>query len=140
MKHSIFIAILILPLISHAGDLVLELHAKDISGQTLMVDVCNSEAEFLSDKKMGAQFRSIKIKATSDITTVIIKDIPSGKYAISVFVDSNQDSKLNKNLLGIPTELYGFSRDARSLFGPPTFAESAFELSDDTTTQIIHLK
>ena len=137
MKHSILIATLILPLVSHAGDLILELHAKDISGQTLMVDVCNSETEFLSDKK---QFRSIKINATSDIATVIIKDIPSGKYAVSAFVDSNQDGKLNKNSLGKPTELYGFSRDARSLFGPPSFTESAFELSDGTATQTIHLK
>ena len=137
MKHSILIATLILPLVSHAGDLILELHAKDISGQTLMVDVCNSETEFLSDKK---QFRSIKINATSDIATVIIKDIPSGKYAVSAFVDSNQDGKLNKNSLGKPTELYGISRDARSLFGPPSFTESAFELSDGTATQTIHLK
>lgn len=137
MKHSILIATLILPLVSHAGDLILELHAKDISGQTLMVDVSNSETEFLSDKK---QFRSIKINATSDIATVIIKDIPSGKYAVSAFVDSNRDGKLNKNSLGKPTELYGFSRDARSLFGPPSFTESAFELSDGTATQTIHLK
>ena len=137
MKHTILITALFLPLVSQAGDLLLELHGKDMSGHTLMIDICNSEEDFLSDKK---QFRSIKTNATSDITTIIIKDIPSGKYAISAFVDSNQDSKLNKNLLGIPTELYGFSRDARSLFGPATFAESAFELSDDTTTQIIHLK
>jgi uncharacterized protein (DUF2141 family) len=137
MKYSILIATLLLSTISQARDLILELHGKEISGNTLMVDIWNSEEDFLSAKK---QFQSIKTNATSDITTITIKDIPSGKYAISAFVDSNQDGKFNKNLLGKPTELYGFSRDARRIFGPPSFAEAAIEFGDGAAVQVINLK
>jgi len=36
------------------------------------------------------------------------------------------NGKLDANLLGIPTEGYGFSNDARALFGPPSFAAASF--------------
>lgn len=61
-----------------------------------------------------------------------IKDIPSGAYAVSAFLDINNNQKLDMNLIGAPTEPYGFSNDARGLFGPPEFTDAAFIIKKDT--------
>lgn len=136
MKHTVLLAAWLLPLGSQAGELMLEFHGKDMSGYTLMVEVFNSENKFLSDNK---RVRAIKVKATSNSATVLIHDLISGNYAVAAFVDRNQNGNLDRNFVGLPTELYGFSREARRLFGPPSFDEAKFDLGDDTVSQSIHL-
>jgi uncharacterized protein (DUF2141 family) len=56
-------------------------------------------------------------------------DVPAGRFAVSVFHDENGDRELNTGALGIPTEDYGFSADARGTFGPPSFTEASLELA-----------
>ena len=41
------------------------------------------------------------------------EDIPPGTYALAVIHDENMNGKLDTNWLGIPTEGYGFSNDAK---------------------------
>ena len=48
------------------------------------------------------------------------RDLPPGAYALSVFHDADANGTLDSNVAGLPTERYGFSRDARGRFGPPT--------------------
>jgi len=66
-------------------------------------------------------------------------DLPPGRYALAVYCDLNANGKLDSNLLGMPTEPYGFSRDARSLFGPPDFEQASFDLGDGVITTSVHL-
>ena len=61
----------------------------------------------------------IKIRASQ--ARCDFEDIPPGTYAIAVIHDENVNGKLDTDWLGIPTEGYGFSRDARGLVGAPTF-------------------
>lgn len=63
-----------------------------------------------------------------------------GDYAVSAFLDENANMKLDANLFGLPTEPYGFSRDARALAGPPAFADAAIRLDASTARQTITLK
>jgi uncharacterized protein (DUF2141 family) len=53
-------------------------------------------------------------------------DIASGTYALAVIHDENSNGKLDTNWLGIPTEGYGFSNDAKALLGAPSFAAANF--------------
>ena len=115
---------------------MLEFHGKDMSGYTLMVEVFNSENGFLLDNK---RVRAINVKVASNSATVPIQGLIPGNYAIAAFVDRNQNGNLDRNFVGVPTELYGFSSEARRLFGPPSFDEAKFELGDDTVSQSIHL-
>lgn len=48
------------------------------------------------------------------------------KYAIAVYHDINNNQRLDKNILGMPIEKYGFSNDARGTFGPPSFESTYF--------------
>ncbi|MRR56101.1 MAG: DUF2141 domain-containing protein [Deltaproteobacteria bacterium] len=54
------------------------------------------------------------------------EDIPPGTYAIAVVHDENLNGKLDTNVLGIPTEGFAFSNDAKGLFGPPSFSAASF--------------
>ena len=57
--------------------------------------------------------------------------IQNGDYAIAVFHDSNNNSKLDKNFIGIPKEGYGFSKNANmGTFGPPNFDQAKFKLDE----------
>lgn len=54
-------------------------------------------------------------------------DIPPGTYALVVIHDENMNGKLDTNWLGVPTEGYGFSNDARVLLGAPSFSAASFQ-------------
>jgi uncharacterized protein (DUF2141 family) len=72
---------------------------------------------------------------------VVFDGVPPGPYAVSVHHDEDADFEMDLNLLGMPTEGYGFSRDAHAPFGPPSF-EACRELLKPGTWQrlFIHLR
>lgn len=67
-------------------------------------------------------------------------NLPEGNYAVSVFLDENGNQKLDSNLFGLPTELYGFSRNARSLAGPPAFVDAVLRVGPGASHDTIELK
>ena len=71
--------------------------------------------------------------------TVEIPDLPFGDYALAVFHDLNGNGKLDKNLLGVPTEPYGFSGSAKGKWGSPDFEEARFSFSAQGETQRVAL-
>jgi len=83
----------------------------------------NSEEGYNS---RGESLRGVKEKIVNRNCTVFFEDLPYGEYAIKVFHDKNDNQKLDKNLLGIPKEAYGFSNNARGTFGPPAFEKAKF--------------
>ena len=62
--------------------------------------------------------------------------LPAGQYAVGIFHDVNLNNKMDNNFLGLPREQYGFSNNARALFGPPSFEDAAFELNGVTKQSI----
>jgi len=53
------------------------------------------------------------------VHTIVIKDLPKGEYAISVFQDEDFDKECNIGFLGFPKENYGFSNNYRPRFRAP---------------------
>ncbi|WP_035484926.1 DUF2141 domain-containing protein [Geminicoccus roseus] len=66
---------------------------------------------------------------------VLFPDLSPGRYAIAVYQDVDGDGALNKNMLGLPTEPYGFSNDI-GRFSPPVFSEALFDLNGDMTVEV----
>ena len=62
-------------------------------------------------------------------------EIPPGTYAIGVYVDENENEKLDTNFLGIPKEQFGFSNNAKT-FGIPKFEAASFVVDTYTKVQI----
>ncbi len=77
--------------------------------------------EFLNSATNVMVIKIRKTQARCDF-----EDIPPGTYAMAVIHDENMNGKLETNFLGIPTEGYGFSNDARGLVGAPSFSAARF--------------
>lgn len=79
---------------------------------------------------MEGKFKSLIVGAKPKSTEAIL-EIPFDTYSIAVFHDANNNGKLDKNLFGVPTEIYGFSNNARATFSAPAFEDAAFELKHE---------
>lgn len=86
------------------------------------VDIC-SQALFMGDDCIY----SGEAPAVAGTTIVIVPNVPPGRYAAQAFQDLNGNGKLDRNLLGIPREPIGISRDAPIHFGPPKWDDAAFD-------------
>jgi uncharacterized protein (DUF2141 family) len=83
---------------------------------------------------------SSTIKVDSQSVTWKLDDVPYGDYGIAVFHDENKNGKMDKNLLGIPLEPYGFSNNQRVSFGPPKWEKGKFAVRNPTTEISIEVK
>ncbi len=81
------------------------------------------------------EVKSIKI-GNKDEVIIEFEDVPEGTYAVSVIHDENSNGDLDSNAFGMPTEPYGFSNNARGMFGPASFDDSKFSVTGDKTIQI----
>jgi uncharacterized protein (DUF2141 family) len=72
----------------------------------------------------------------SNKVVLLFRGLAPGRYAVSTYHDENGNARLDANVVGLPTEPYGFSRDAQGRMGPPAFDDAALDLQSDTTIRI----
>jgi len=72
-----------------------------------------------------------KAHITNGRAACMFRNVPPGTYAISAFHDANNNGKLDTNLLGMPTEDYCASHNARGFMGPPSFEDAKFTYKGD---------
>lgn len=87
----------------------------------------------------GKQFKGIIKEVEGKSQNYNFDNLPEGEYALAIYQDENRNKILDKNLLGIPTEIYGFSNNARRTFSAPSFQEAKFKLNKDLQ-QTVFLK
>lgn len=73
-------------------------------------------------------YRTAVLRPTGRVAQHTFTGLPPGRYALGYYHDENANGVLDKNILGQPTEDYGFSGGAKGLFSAPKFSEAAFEL------------
>ena len=81
----------------------------------------------------GGEYRQMRAKASTRGSSIVFKDLPPGEYAVALLHDENNDEKMNFNLLGIPKEGYGFSRNAKPGLKAPSFDKVKFRLASNET-------
>ena len=106
---------------------------RDASG-TVQVQVLAGQAQFEGGGAV-AQFLEQAVEGTLTITA---EDLPPGEYAIRIMHDVNGNDELDANFVGMPTEPYAFSNNARGMFGPATWEDARFVLKGEVT-QVISL-
>lgn len=87
------------------------------------------------NKMSGKSVSNVQQCITGDTLSITFHDLNSGKYAVSLYHDANDNRELDRNMLGIPSEPYGFSNDAGA-FGPAKFNDASFTLDSDKTIVI----
>ena len=65
---------------------------------------------------------------------------PPGAYAVAVVHDEKGTGKLERNVVGIPTNGVGVSNDAPGYFGPPSFAAARFTYAGGEKTLVVHVR
>ena len=108
----------------------LAIHISGISkiNGTLFIAVFRANDEF---PIFGKQFRGVVKEVEAKTQNYNFSELPDGEYAIAIYQDENRNEILDKNLLGIPTEIYGFSNNARRSFSAPSFQEAKIKLNKD---------
>jgi len=69
------------------------------------------------------------VTISSRTAACFFDNVHPGSYAITAMHDENGNGKLDKNFLGMPTEGYGASRDARGRMGPPKWEDAVFQFA-----------
>ena len=82
---------------------------------------------------------SVKLKARPGAIAFMFTGLAPARYAVSAFHDENGNGRLDANLLGIPTEGFGFSNDARGSMGPPKFEAAAVTVGEPGTAITVKL-
>lgn len=106
-----------------AGDLTVDVDGVG-NGGTVRVAACGA-AEFLQTCAI-----TVTAAAKNGRVTVVLRNLPPGRYAIQAHHDRDGDGEIGRNMLGIPREGVGFSRNPAMRFGPPSFADAAIDVSD----------
>ena len=75
----------------------------------------------------------LRARVTAKRMVFTFDNVPAGRVAIRLYQDENNNGKLDTNLLGVPTEGYGFSGDG-SVMGRPSFQDASFVLPAAGTT------
>ena len=119
----------------NSGDITVILTDLENNDGHVLVSLVNSKRTFLSDDP----YRGEQVEPKNRQAVYTFKDVPFGTYAVSAFHDENDNLDLDTNFLGIPTEEYGFSNNARGTFGPPDYEEAAFRLNTTKLTIKIEL-
>lgn len=67
-------------------------------------------------------------------------DLPEGSYAVSIGHDLNGNKRVDTNFIGLPTEQWGVSNNARPSLRAPRFDEAVFKLAPDAKQVFIDVK
>ncbi len=90
----------------------------------ILIAVFNKEDGFPNETPKAVELlRAVPENGRAELT---IKSLPTGRYAIAFFQDTNSDGILNTNFLGIPKEGYGVSNNAFNTFSAPTYTDASF--------------
>ncbi|WP_399686081.1 DUF2141 domain-containing protein [Xenophilus sp.] len=135
LPSILFSAALLGPLAAGAADLQVSVADGPAGPAQLYVAVYDSAERYAAGQSMASQSLPLREGAAQ----LAFVGLPAGRYALKVFADENGNGKLDTNLLGLPVERYGFSRDARGDRGAPDFEAVAVPLDADQRITI-HLR
>ena len=107
---------------------VVEVRVEGIASSrgTVYASIFLSPEGFPGDKSMAFAYRAAP--ARDGTIVLVFENVPAGEFVVAVLHDADANEELSFNLLGMPKEDYGFSRDARGKFGPPAFEKAAVPL------------
>ena len=119
-----------------AGELRITVPGVESDAGAVRVALFASADDFANDRPVHGSSAAARV----DGVHVVFPALSPGRYGITSFHDRDDDAEIDTNLMGVPTEPYGFSRNARGRFGPPSFDDLSFEVGDDDVRMEIELR
>lgn len=84
--------------------------------------------------------RNLWLPADAKGVTCRFNDVPEGTYAVSIGHDVNGNKRVDTNFVGLPTEQWGVSNNARPTLRAPRFDEASFKVAADAKDVVIDIK
>jgi uncharacterized protein (DUF2141 family) len=112
---------------AQAADLTVVVKNIQSGAGNVMLGLFDSATSFPKTVAKGVQIPAATRDAAGRVT-LVLRDLAPGQYAFSAYHDLNGNGQLDSNLMGLPTEPYGFSNNARGSFGPPSFQAAGITL------------
>ena len=84
--------------------------------------------------------RNLWVLADAKGVTCRFNDVPEGTYAVSIGHDLNGNKRVDTNFIGLPTEQWGVSNNARPTLRAPRFDEASFKVAADAKDVVIDIK
>lgn len=84
--------------------------------------------------------RNLWLRAEPQGVTCRFANVPEGRYAVSVGHDRNGNQRVDTNFVGLPTEQWGVSNNARPALRAPRFDEAAIKVAADAQDIVIDIK
>jgi len=89
--------------------------------------------------KIAATSHKLVVASAASVT-LRFDNVAPGTYAIAIAHDENDNGKMDRAMLLMPKEGYGFSRDAKVVMGPPSFKAASFAVADEPLSQSIKMR
>jgi len=119
------------------GNLIINISGFPSSEGFAMVALHNSEESYKGEE--ATAIAKTQIKVVDQKVQVIYANLVYGWYGISIYHDENTNGKMDKNAMGIPKEAYGFSNNAKGLFGKPGYEDVKFQINSPEKQITINL-
>lgn len=85
------------------------------------------------------QLKEYRFKPHGKQLTAKITDLKFETYALAIYQDVNCNGKIDKNLIGIPTEPYAFSNNYKPVVKAPGFNNCRFDYDSQTNTVTMNM-
>lgn len=105
-----------------------------VSGKgSVYLGLYNKNKGFLDE---NASIAKGKVKSMGNKITYTFKNLPAGEYAVAVYQDVNDNGKCDRNMIGYPTEGFGFSKNYKPRLSAPKFDEVKIAINQATKANI----
>ena len=126
--------------VAYSGSLEVKFNSINSSKGQICMNLFNGQTGF-PDGGKGSALKAAKctpiVKGAAKFT---FTNLPFGNYAIAAVHDTNGDTRMNSNFIGIPTEGIGFSNNTVVVTAAPSFGDSQFFLSGPKTDVAIKMQ
>jgi uncharacterized protein (DUF2141 family) len=136
IRYAVFVLAGIL-LTGHQ-DLTLHFEGMSSNKGKIYVSLFHASEGFPQDETK-AVFKGV-LEVTGSQHSLPVKNLTPGDYSVAAFHDENGNQLLDKHFLGYPTEAFGFSQNPKVVFGAPSFKETKFHLSNDSSHITVKIK
>lgn len=106
----------------------IEIRGCESDAGKVRLGIYNSAAQFPNPSK---QWKGIILDAQKGVVIYKMQLPKDAWMSFAAFHDENENGKMDKNVFGAPTEIYGFSRNARGTFSAPDYKDAVVKITGE---------
>ena len=85
-------------------------------------------------------YAGLTVPVNGHRATAVFPELPPGDYAVAAFHDEDNDGRLDRSVIGIPTEGTAASRNPKPRMGPPRWKDCKLSLEPGETETEIRIR